>query len=145
MLPPQQDMLKTAVIKQTSQIVPYDKVSSRTVKDFSVIVFHAVFSQVFFSNNILSRTIIIDFIMSNLNVAFLSLQKINSKNLGQNQKNLVNYLLKGYSFTKDGAETLIDHTVQVSLIRSILLNGKTSHRIEKSDSVGDATVVVLDA
>ena len=85
MLPPQRDMLKTAVIKQTSQIVPYDKVSSGTVKDFSVIVFHAVFSQVFFSDNILSRTIIIDFIMSNLNIVFLSLQKINSKNVGQNQ------------------------------------------------------------
>ena len=130
MLPPQRDMLKTAVIKQTSQIVPYDKVSSGTVKDFSVIVFHAVFSQVFFSDNILSRTIIIDFIMSNLNVVFLSLQKINSKNVGQNQKNLVNHLVKGYSFTIDGAETLIDHTVQVSLIRTILLNGKTSHRID---------------
>ena len=37
--------------------------------------------------------------MLNLNKVTLSLQKIKSKNLGQNQVNLVNYLVKDYSFT----------------------------------------------
>ena len=71
--------------------------------------------------------------MSNLNEVTLSLQKIKSKNLGQNQVNLVNYLIKEYSFTNDEVETLIDQAVQTNVIRSVSFNGKTSYRIVKSD------------
>ena len=39
-----------------------------------------------------------DFIMSNFIKVILSLQKIKSKNLVQNQKNLVHYLVKDYAF-----------------------------------------------
>ena len=49
----------------------------------------------------------LNYIMSNLNKVTLSLQKIKSKNLGQNQVNLVNYLVKYYIVTNDKAETLI--------------------------------------
>ena len=48
--------------------------------------------------------------MSNPNKVTLSSQKIKSKNLGQNQVNLGNYLEQVYSFTNDEAETLIDQT-----------------------------------
>ena len=71
--------------------------------------------------------------MSNLNEVTLPLQKIKSKNLGQNQVNLVNYLVKEYSFTNDEVETLIDQAVQTNVIRSVSFNGKTSYRIVKSD------------
>ena len=64
--------------------------------------------------------------MSNLNEVTLPLQKIKSKNLGQNQVNLVNYLVKEYSFTNDEVETLIDQEVQTNVIRSVSFNGKTS-------------------
>ena len=42
--------------------------------------------------------------MSNFNKVVLSLQKIKSKNLEQNQKNLVHYLIKDYGFSNDEAE-----------------------------------------
>ena len=59
--------------------------------------------------------------MSNLNKIPLSLQKI--KSLGQNQVNLVNYLIKYYSYTNDEAETLIDQAIQMNVIRSVRLTG----------------------
>ena len=65
--------------------------------------------------------------MSNLNTVTLSLQKIKIKNLGENQENLVNYLVKDYRFT---------------IIRSALFNTKTFRL--KSDLVGDATILVPD-
>ena len=42
--------------------------------------------------------------MSNFNKVILSLQKTKSENLGQNQENLVNYLVKDHRFSKDEAE-----------------------------------------
>ena len=39
--------------------------------------------------------------MSNLDKVILSLQKIKSKNLGQNQEYLVNYLVKDYRFSNE--------------------------------------------
>ena len=42
--------------------------------------------------------------MSNFNKVILSLQNIKSKNLGQNQENLIHYLVKDYSFSNDEAE-----------------------------------------
>ena len=82
--------------------------------------------------------------MSNLKKVTLSLQKIKSKNLGQNQENLVTYLVKDYSFTNKEAETLISDAAQTNVIRSIKFNGKTSYRIVKPDTVCDDTVLVSD-
>ena len=59
----------------------------------------------------------IDFIMLNFNKVTLSLQKIKSKNLGQNQENLVNYVVKDYSFSNDEAEILIIGTVKANVIK----------------------------
>ena len=82
--------------------------------------------------------------MSNLKKVTLSLQKIKSKNLGQNQVNLVHYLVMDYNFTNDEAETLTDHAVQTNVIRSVLSNEKTSYRIVKSDSFDDITILLPD-
>ena len=62
--------------------------------------------------------------MSNPNKVTLSSQKIKSKNLGKNRVNLVNYLVKVYSFTNDEAETLIDQAGLTNVIGSVLFNGK---------------------
>ena len=52
--------------------------------------------------------------MSTFNKVNLCLQKIKSKNLGQNQENLVNYLLKDYSFSNDEEKIQrVDATVNV--------------------------------
>ena len=55
--------------------------------------------------------VIREFIMSNLKKVTLSLQKIKSKNLGQNQENLVTYLV-------------FSDAVQTNVIRSIKLTVK---------------------
>ena len=39
---------------------------------------------------------------------------------------------------------MIDQPVQTNIIRSVLFKVKTSYRIVKSDSVGDATILVHD-
>ena len=67
--------------------------------------------------------------MSNFNKVISSFKKIKSKNLGQNQENLVHYLVKDYSFSNDEAEILIIHAVRANAIKSVIFNGKASYRI----------------
>ena len=80
------------------------------------------------------------FVMSEFNQVILSLQKIKSKNLGQNQKNLVNYLVQDYSFSSDEAEILIVEAVKAKVIKSVIYNGKTSYRLAEANCAGDDTV-----
>ena len=82
--------------------------------------------------------------MSNFNKVILSLQKTKSKNLEQNQQNLVNDLVKDYSFSNDEAEILIVDAVKANAIKSVIFNRKTSHRILKTDNVIDAMVLFPD-
>ena len=82
--------------------------------------------------------------MSNFNKVVLSLKKIKSNNLGQNQENLVHYLVKDYGFSNDEAEILIVDAVKANAIKSVIFNGKTSYRIVKTDNVSDATVLFPD-
>ena len=96
------------------------------------------------SEKLLSQKVIRDFITSNFNNVILSLQKIKSKNLGQNQENLVHYLVKDYSFSNDEAEILIVDAVKANAIKSVIFNGKTSYRTVKTDNVSDATVLFPD-
>ena len=82
--------------------------------------------------------------MPNFNRIILSSQKIKCKHLGQNQENLVNYLVKDYSFSNDEVEILIVDAVKANAIKSVIFNGKTSYRIVKTDNVSDATVLYPD-
>ena len=81
--------------------------------------------------------------MSNFNKVILSLQKIKSKHLGQNQENLVHHLVKDYSFSSHEAEILTEDAVKANAIKSVIFSGKTSYRIMKTDHVSDATVLFL--
>ena len=82
--------------------------------------------------------------MSNFNKVVLSLQKIKSKDSGQNQENLVYYLVKDYNFLNDEAEILIVNALKANAIKSLIFNGKTSYRIVKTDNVSDTTVLFSD-
>ena len=62
--------------------------------------------------------------MPNFNKVILSLQKIKSKNIGQNQENLVNYLVKDYSFSNAEATVLIVDDLKVNAIKSVIFNEK---------------------
>ena len=80
--------------------------------------------------------------MSEFNQVILSLQKIKSKNLGQNQENLVNYLVKDYSFSSNEAENLIVEAVKAKVIKLVIYNGRTSYKIVEASCAGDAKVLV---
>ena len=82
--------------------------------------------------------------MADLNKVILCLQKIKSKNLGQNQDNLKSFLVKDYEYSPELAENVIDKAVQANIVKSIMFNGKISYRIVKTDSVDDATISVPD-
>ena len=64
--------------------------------------------------------------MEKFNKVILSLQKIKSKNLGQNQENLIHYLVKDNSFSNNEAEILIVDALKANAIKSVIFNGKTS-------------------
>ena len=78
----------------------------------------------------------------NNNKVVLSLQKIKSKNLGQNKENLVNYLVKDYNSSIDEAEILINEAVTANTIKTVIYKGKTSYRIMDASFVSDATILV---
>ena len=75
----------------------------------------------------------------------LCLQKIRSKNLGQNQDNLKNFLVKDYEYSPEPAENLIDEGVQANILESIMLNGKFSYRIVKTDSADNSSISASQA
>ena len=45
-------------------------------------------------------------------------KKIKSRNLGQNQDNLKNFLVKDYEYSLELAENLIDKAVQANIVKS---------------------------
>ena len=83
--------------------------------------------------------------MVDLKKVILCLQKIKGKNLGPNQENLKNFLVKDYEYSPELAENLINEAVQANIVKSIMFNGKISYRIGKTDSVDNATISVPDA
>ena len=80
--------------------------------------------------------------MSNLNKVVLCLQKIKSKNLGQNPDNLKHFLLKDFNCDCEDAIKLTDEALVANVIKSVIFNGKIAYRIVRADSVGDDAVLV---
>ena len=80
--------------------------------------------------------------MADLNKVVLCLQKMKSKNFGQNQDNLKSFLVKDYEYSPELAENVIDKAVQANIVKSIMFNGKISYRIVKTNSVDDVTISV---
>ena len=67
------------------------------------------------------------------------LKKIKTKNLRQNKDNLINYLSKDYSYSKEAANKVIEKAVKENMVRTLLFNGKNSYRIVKN---GENTFIV---
>ena len=80
--------------------------------------------------------------MPDLNKVVLCLEKIKSKNLGQNPDNLKHFLLKDFNCDCEDAIKLIDEAFAANVIKSVIFNGKMSYRIVRADPVGDDTVLV---
>ena len=70
--------------------------------------------------------------MADLNKVILCLQKIKSKNLGQNQDNLTSLLVKDYEYSSELVQKLINEAVKANIMKSIMFNGTTSYRIAKN-------------
>ena len=67
--------------------------------------------------------------MSNIVDVVSCLKKIKTKNLRQNKDNLINYLSKDYSYSKEAANKVIEKAVKENMVRTVLFNGKNSYRI----------------
>ena len=80
--------------------------------------------------------------ISDLNKVVLCLEKIKSKNMGQNSDNLKHFLLKDFNYDCEDAIKLIDEALAANIIKSVIFNGKVAYRIVRADSVGDDTVLV---
>ena len=63
-------------------------------------------------------------IMSGLNKVVLCLEKIKSKNLGQNPDNLKHLLLKDFNCDCKDAIKLSDEALGGNVIKSVIFNGK---------------------
>ena len=80
--------------------------------------------------------------MSDLNKVALCLEKIKSKNLGQNPDNLKHFLLKDFNCDCEDAIKLIDEALAANIIKSVIFNGKTAYGIVRANSIGDHIVLV---
>ena len=70
------------------------------------------------------------------------MEKINSKNLGQNPDNLKDFLMKNFNLDCEKAMKLIDEAIVANIIKSLIFNGKVAFRIIRADSKADDTAVV---
>ena len=82
--------------------------------------------------------------MTDLNKVILCLENIKCKNLGQNPDNLALFLIKDFGYEKEDADKLIEEAIWANVIKSVIFNGKVSHRIVRTDSVIDDTVLTPD-
>ena len=80
--------------------------------------------------------------MSDLNKVVLCLEKIKSKNLGQNPDNLNHFLMKDFNYECGKAMKLTNEAIVVNTIKSAIFNGKVAFRIIRADSSADDTIIV---
>ena len=81
--------------------------------------------------------------MSDLNKVVLCVEKIKSKNLGQNPDNLKYFFMKDFNYDREKATKLIDEAIVANIIKSVILNGNIRIiRIIRADSNADDTVIV---
>ena len=80
--------------------------------------------------------------MSDLKKVVLCLEKVKSKNLGQNPDNLKHFLLKVFNCDCEDTIKLIDEALAANVTKSVIFNGKVPHRIVRADPIGDDTVLV---
>ena len=70
------------------------------------------------------------------------MEKIKSKNLGQNPDNLKHFLMKDLNYDCKKAMKLSNEAIVANIIKSIIFNGKVAFRIIRADSSTDDTIIV---
>ena len=71
----------------------------------------------------------------------LCLEKIKSKNLGQNPDDLKHLLMKDFNYDCEKAIKLIDEAIVANVRKFVIFNGKVAFRIIRADSNADDTIV----
>ena len=71
--------------------------------------------------------------VSDLNKVVLCLEKIKSKNLGQNPDNLKHFLMKDFNYDCEKTIKLIDEAMVANITKSVIFNGKVAFRTIRAD------------
>ena len=79
--------------------------------------------------------------MADLNKVVACLEKIKGKNMGQNEDNLLHFLMKDYVIQNEDAKKLIEEALLAKIIKSVIFNGKVAYRIVRADPVNDSLFV----
>ena len=82
--------------------------------------------------------------MSDLYKIVSCLEKIKTKNLGQNPDNLKHFLMKDFDFNCEDSENLIEEALAANTIKSVIFNDKTAYRIVKKNSTADDTILAAN-
>ena len=70
------------------------------------------------------------------------MEKLKSKNLGQNPNNLKHFLMKDLNYDCAKATKLIDEPIVVNITKSVIFSSKVAFRIIRANSNADDTIIV---
>ena len=72
------------------------------------------------------------------------MEKLKSKNLGQNPDNLKHFLMKDFNYDCEKATKLIDEATVANITKSVIFSGKVAFRIIRANSNADDTIIVSE-
>ena len=72
------------------------------------------------------------------------MEKLKSKNLGQNPDNLKHFLMKDFNYDCEKATKLIDEAIVANITKSVIFSGKVAFRIIRANSNADDTIIVSE-
>ena len=72
------------------------------------------------------------------------MEKLKSKNLGQNPDNLKHFLMKDFNYNCEKATKLIDEAIVANITKSVIFSGKVAFRIIRANSNADDTIIVSE-
>ena len=70
------------------------------------------------------------------------MEKLKSKNLGQNPNNLKHFLMKDLNYDCAKATKLIDEPIVANITKSVIFSSKVAFRIIRANSNADDTIIV---
>ena len=72
------------------------------------------------------------------------MEKLKSKNLGQNPDNLKHFLMKDFNYDCEKATKLIDEAIVANITKSVIFSGKVAFRIIRANSNADDTMILSE-
>ena len=72
------------------------------------------------------------------------MEKLKSKNLGQNPDNLKHFLMKDFNYDCEKATKLIDEATVANITKSVIFSGKVAFRIIRANSNADDTMILSE-